>query len=186
VPSHIHAARCVASVALLASVATTPAHAEVAAIAEAMVAAFKETCLSEQHSSLDGLRSAALADGWTHQSVRVVSTATGSRLDGAAGPKFLRKGDFTLSLAPDPVSGAHVCAISASFDVPLTTKLLAQTVSDALNVGEPTLLPDGRSERALWRLEGRVHVEATVKRKSSLLDARLVARPAEPQFARRH
>ena len=177
------AARCLAAPFLLAG--ATAANAQDIEDPSAVLAAFVETCLGGARGA-EGVRQAAIATGWAPQPARVVSTATGARLEGEAAPKFLRKDDLTLALTSLAGGGeAHACSVSGPIDVPLTTRALAEAVSQRLQAGEPTIVDDGPAERALWQMDGRMRIEAGVRRKSSIRTVKLVARSEPHRLALR-
>lgn len=149
-----------------------------------LVESFRETCLAGAAAGLESTRLSAIAAGWSPQSARVISTATGQRLGQADAPIFLRRGDLTLALTPQGAE-PFVCSVSASLNATLTTSALAELVSGELRAGEPVIQPSGRGKRAFWRIEGRIQVEASVTRNNSLRNAKLVMRLAEPQLALR-
>lgn len=183
-PSFIHIAGCAGAWAVALGVMPAAAVGQGSHGAGALVEGFTQTCLADTAAGAEEVRLSAIASGWSPQAARVISTATGARLSGAGAPKFLRKGDLTLALTPKR-SGRHVCSVSASLDGPLTTRELAKLVSVQLGSSEPTILPDGRGERAIWRLEARALVEASVKRNNSLRSVELVVRPDQAEFALR-
>jgi hypothetical protein len=179
----VHATRCIAATLLLSGAAA--AAAEENQQSSAIVTAFVETCLGGLHD-MEALRKGALEAGWAVQPARVVSTATGARLQGEAAPKFLRKGDLTLALTSHAGAGnAHSCSVSGPVDAPLTTRALAETVSQRLRAGEPAILDDGRGERALWQMDRQTRIEAGVRRKSSIRTVKLVARSEPHRLALR-
>ena len=176
----IHSGWCCAAI-----VFSSAATASDLPVPEALATAFKETCLGGQ-PSLQGVKWAAVAAGWTAQPVRVVSTSTGARLDGAAAPVFLKKNGMTLTLVEDDRGGDdHLCGVSTSTEDPLTAAALAEALSAASDLGEAAIVPDEKGERALWRLVGGIQIEASVRRKGSLRNASLVAGPTARRMALR-
>jgi hypothetical protein len=177
------AARCLTGSLLLAG--ASAATAQDIQDPSAVLTAFVETCLGGPQS-MEGVRQAAMATGWAPQPARVVSTATGARLEGEAAPQFLRKDDLTLALTSLAGTGdVHACSVSGPIDRPFTTRALAEAVSQRLRAGEPTIQNDGRGERALWQMDARTRIEAGVRRKSSIRTVKLVARSEPHRLALR-
>lgn len=172
-----------AVIAIALAACSTSAVAKAPDEPSASLSAFADLCLKSA-SNAEIVQRSALIAGWTPQQVRVISTASGTRLHGDALPAFFRKGRLTLTLTKlGGASGAHLCAISSPIDGKLSTQMLTQVVSLKLQSGEPSIVSDGRGERAVWRLGASLQVEAEVRRESSIRTVRLLARSEQQQFA---
>jgi hypothetical protein len=144
--------------------------------------AFADFCLAGSGMPLETARAAAIEAGWVPQGARITSTATGRRLDRtAAGPRFLRRGELTLSLVADGAGGL-VCSVSAAFGSALTVTRLASSIENGGKPDELAVQSDEASEKAAWSM-GALRIEASVRRDNSLRHAKLLARSAQRQVA---
>jgi hypothetical protein len=175
VPSSKHnASRSVAAASLLLA-ASQANGAETDGGHRRLAETFARLCLADSAQSAGSIRRDALEAGWSPQAARVISTATGKRLDaGSHGPRFLRLGDLTLAVTEEG-AGGYACSVSAPFSTALSVKRLALAVRGANQVDALVVVSDPVGERAIWK-DGSDQIEASIRKDYSLRHARLLVR----------